>query len=114
MNSNIWITTEFPGKHQWLNAPEEVSFLRNLHRHLFKVRVEVKVKHSDRDVEFFILKGDVNRLLCNTLIPHLEKTPSMSCEMMGELIITELVKQKYKVQSVEVSEDAENGAIVTP
>jgi hypothetical protein len=35
--SRIQVRTSFVGVHQWKDAPDEVAFLRNLHRHVFKV-----------------------------------------------------------------------------
>lgn len=56
----IYINTSFVGFHRWDSAPEEVAFLRDLHRHIFNVKVTVEVSHNDRDVEFFLLKKDVD------------------------------------------------------
>ena len=112
MRTSIWITTEFPGKHMWPDAPAEVGFLRHLHRHLFKVRVEVEVKHDDRDVEFFILKNKVNSLIINELMPKLEKVKTLSCEHMGKFLWN-LLGEFYTVIEIQVSEDGENGARLT-
>ena len=38
-NRYIFITDKFEGYHKYVDAPEEVAFLRNAHRHLFGVRV---------------------------------------------------------------------------
>ena len=109
--TSVWVTAEFIGFHQWNNAPQEVSFLRNLHRHVFKVKAQVAVSHSDRDVEFFILQRDLKEVL-SLLRAKLSMDSGMSCEMMAEGIITSLQERGYVVEQVEVSEDGENGAIV--
>jgi 6-pyruvoyl-tetrahydropterin synthase len=112
MKSTVWVTTEFVGYHCWPDAPNEVSFLRNLHRHLFKVRVEVENK-ADRSVEFFILQRDVKTIL--SVLPTHEgdvgEHRTMSCEGMAHFIHSNL-NEKYNVSSVIVSEDGENGATV--
>lgn len=110
--TSIYVSTSFTGFHCWPQAPEQVAFLRVLHRHRFGVKVQVAVTHSDRDVEFFILQADVNEYVRNVLQPTLAKKQSMSCEMMAEAIIDGLTLKKYLVRSVEVNEDGENGALV--
>lgn len=118
--SKINVRTQFEGLHCWLNAPEKVAFLRNLHRHIFKVEITVDVKHDDRDIEFFILKNDVDKFLkeigyiyhpdmCN-----LRNLGSMSCEMMAKDISKHIVsKYKNSITTivVKVQEDDENSGM---
>ena len=42
----VVVKTEFEGFHSWEDAPDEVSFLRNLHRHIFHVTAKWKVNHD--------------------------------------------------------------------
>ena len=113
ISKHIWVTFQFVGFHHWPDAPEVVSFLRALHRHVFHVKVGVRVVQSDRDVEFFILKNDVRKAVTDTTLPELLNKPSMSCEMLAESIGSCLLSDGYNVMSVEVSEDGENGGVVT-
>lgn len=109
----IYINTSFVGFHRWDNAPEEVSFLRDLHRHLFNVKVTIEVSHNDRDVEFFLLKKDVD--FCIDRFDYaswLNGKLVWSCEMVAERLIRDLSLLEYKVVSVEVNEDWENGSII--
>lgn len=110
MERKVYVTLEFEGLHKWKDAPKEVGFLRNLHRHLFKVRVEVEVFHNDREIEFILLKREIERFVGRKF----KGKQVGSCEMIAEKILR-FVKRKYgknrKVE-VEVSEDGENGAIV--
>lgn len=105
----VYVTTSFVGYHRWTEAPAEVTFLRYWHRHVFHVKLTVRVDHSDRDVEFFMLKRDVDAYL---------KTAfdggrfAFSCEQIAEFIIAKMQSQRYEVHSCEVSEDGENGAVV--
>lgn len=110
--TEVAIRTNFAGLHHWPEAPKEVEFLRNLHRHLFGVRVNVSVAHSDRDVEFFLLQRDVEKYGIHTLVRHLEQNPRMSCEQMAQWIAEKVHERGYRVIQVEVNEDGENGAIL--
>lgn len=103
----IFITTQFAGFHKWDNAPEKVAFLRNLHRHLFKVKVYFKVNHNDRDLEFFIQKEEIDKEIRDYLKAH--ENIIESCE---EFCLF-LAKTDSRITKVEVNEDGENGAILT-
>lgn len=103
-----FVTLIREGYHKYPNAPEEVSFLRNLHRHLFHIRIQFEQTHSDRDIEYFIFK----RWLLEQL--HVGNVSNKSCEMLAEEI-REMVLKKIGYDRdviVEVNEDGENGAIV--
>lgn len=104
----IFVQSSFDGLHHWPEAPEEVSFLRSMHRHQFQVRATFAVEHADRELEFFILKARLNKQL-EELAKCLRKNPAMSCEMMAEYLLQRLAP----AVEIEVSEDGENGAIVT-
>jgi len=105
----IWVTTTFVGYHLWADAPDEVSFLRNNHRHLFYVCLEVAVKHLDREVEFFILKKQLNDFIDRHWS---EGHFASSCEMIAQSILEHFTAQHYHVRRVSVSEDNENGATI--
>lgn len=87
----------------------EVSFLRSLHRHEFHVKAEISVKHSDRDVEFFILQKELDSVCKNLYASKLLE--GVSCEMMAMAISDALASLGYSPVSVDVSEDGENGAV---
>lgn len=112
MESNqIFITTQFEGKHCWPDAPEQVAFLRDMHRHMFHVKVTVSVFHDDREIEFITLKSEVNAFIQDQLALWPEY---ISCEMMAEHILTYLMSV-YGINRdycIEVNEDGENGAII--
>jgi 6-pyruvoyl-tetrahydropterin synthase len=103
----VYCRTRFISFHKWGDAPIEVAFLRNLHRHEFHVKVAVSVTHSDRDVEFITLKNDVDKIIQDLRCTWDE---GQSCEMMAEAIYAKL--PLYKVFSIDVSEDGENGALI--
>ena len=63
MQTVVFCIESFEGIHCFPNAPEEVCYLRNAHRHIFNIKVEVNVFHDDRDVEFIMLKHRVREWL---------------------------------------------------
>ena len=103
--TRVFATTRFEGFHRWPQAPDEVGFLRDRHRHIFHVRAEKTVTHDDRDVEFILLKRAVEAEI-KTLSDE-EDMEAWSCERWA----TELL-QRLQLDKVEVSEDGENGAVV--
>jgi hypothetical protein len=100
----VWVTTRFVGYHRWKDAPDNVSFLRDYHRHVFHVQVAVDVLGHDREVEFFTLKSRVDAYIDHNWAG---RKFDASCEH----IAADLQKQ-FGAAWVEVSEDGENGAVV--
>lgn len=101
--NSIWIRFAFEGFHRWKDAPDEVAFLRDRHRHLFHVRVEWSVTHADRDREFFI-----EQRAARAAVAALQAAPGCeewSCEHWAARIL-----EATGASRVEVSEDGENGA----
>lgn len=109
----VWIKTSFVGFHCWPDAPAEVSYLRSLHRHTFNVRVCVSVDHSDRAVEFHLLKERVENC-CTKLRHELSELRHLSCEMLAESLTEQLLDKQLFVCSVQVDEDGECGAEIFP
>jgi hypothetical protein len=115
--TKVWITTALEGFHCWPEAPESVSFLRQPHRHIFKIRAESEICLS-RQIEFFQFKWAFNDFLVKTFPSQSFSTfgrhydfGSMSCEQIAAKILQEF--QSYELCEVSVSEDGENGATVT-
>ncbi len=113
-NTFVYVKTTFEGMHYWANAPEEVKFLRNPHRHLFYVTAMFQVDHPDRELEFFILQRKLNELVkYYTYKPGIEESiRPLSCEQFADLFFQYFCNTKYNIVSVDVSEDNENGARV--
>ena len=108
---NIIIKTQFTGFHQWSSAPDEVAFLRNLHRHQFRVRVIISVTYS-RQLEFFMVKKKLDDYIQSSLLFELRDNPEMSCEELA-LKIQGFLQSCYGSNiRVLVSEDGEVGAEV--
>lgn len=104
----IIVTGEYDGFHWYEGAPEEVAFLKNRHRHLFKWRAEIQVFHDERELEFFMVKATINR----QIIPFITQIDNLgSCEEQAARIVKGLINMYGADRwiSVEVSEDGENG-----
>jgi hypothetical protein len=103
----VYCTVLFEGIHCWPECPfEEVKYLRDPHRHIFHIKAHKQVFHDDRDVEFIMLKHQVETYLRDTY-PR-GRMGLTSCEMLGRELMN-----KFGLIEVEVSEDGENGAIVS-
>lgn len=103
----VVVNLKFEGIHSWKNCPfEDVSFLKNDHRHIFWVKAIKSVSHLDRDIEIIRFKRDLEDY-CNSLKPIIQKE-GWSCEKIANDILI-----NFDCESVEVLEDGENGAIIT-
>jgi len=116
MKTQIYVTTSFEGFHCWPQAPQEVFFLRQLHRHNFGVKVTLRVTHS-RAVEFILFKRKLDAVIKDELSPYIfSRENETSCEDMAMFVFNyfnTLPSYEGAVASVEVNEDNENGAIVS-
>ena len=103
--SLVWITAQFEGFHKYPAAPDGVEFLKEEHRHIFKLKVSIEVFHNDRDVEFILFKRFVESLTKEN------KFDFKSCEMISD-DLQKLISEKYPRRDIkiEVSEDGENGS----
>jgi len=111
--TEIFVRTTFVGYHNWPEAPEEVDFLRNRHRHVFHVEVHFPII-ADRQLEFFIMKRVVNEAI-NFTFPHDNLNGEFelgenSCENI--CLTLEGYLTKYNPTKIIVSEDNENGSIL--
>lgn len=106
METMVFCRFRFEAFHCWPEAPEIHSFLRVLHRHEFHVEVRKRVDGPDRAIEFIWLKGFCKRHVENKTRDS--ATKSWSCEHWAKWILDTI-----DADQVEVSEDGENGAIVT-
>lgn len=123
LNEEVFCTTQIEGTHSWSACPyDEVGYLRDPHRHMFHIKAYKHVTHSNRDVEFIMLKHRIESyLLTNYGKPIKHHTGweiadnKLICEfgeMSCEMIAKELIAQ-FDLSRCEVSEDGENGAEVT-
>ena len=101
----VFVTSIFEAFHRWKDAPDDVSFLRDYHRHLFHIKVGIEVAHLNRNIEFFQFKRKLDLFLSEN---YESQSMEKSCEMIADEILTH-----FDTSFVEVSEDGENGAIIT-
>lgn len=113
MKVSIIVSFQFEGFHCWEKAPNEHSYLRHTHRHMFHVRAKKTVQALDREIEFIALKremegwtkGEFGSYTVNgQLKPNAH---GASCEAMAKDLL-----MQFNLDSVEVLEDGENGAEV--
>mgnify|MGYP006220280153 CR=1 FL=1 len=102
----IWVTFQKEGIHKYPDAPDGVEFLKYPHRHIFHFRVELEVFHDGRDVEFILLKRELEGLYNKGTL----QLDYKSCEMMADDLF-EYIAREFPDRDViiEVSEDGENG-----
>ena len=111
IKKKIWVTFQKEGIHCYPAAATDpklkgVEFLANPHRHMFHFKIYLEVFHDDRDVEFILLKRELEALYGSGTL----KLDFMSCEMIAEELLAYL-KNQYAGRDVTiiVSEDNENG-----
>ena len=108
VDKNIWVTFQKEGIHKYPDAPEEVKFLRDPHRHMFHFKVTVEVFHNDRDIEFIMFK----RWLVALYDTNALQLDYKSCEMMADDLYAKIVAEyPGRNMLIEISEDGENGCL---
>lgn len=121
--TGIYVQTQFEGIHCYPEAPKGVEFLKNPHRHIFYVSIEMEVTHADRELEFILVKRDLD-----TYIERSSELGGKSCETIAR-DIQDYLKNRYPIDRTEfferqvplrhnrkvnvmVKEDNENGGFV--
>jgi len=104
MKRYIKVKFQFEGLHCWKDCPiNDVSFLKDSHRHIFYVTCTKEVTHNDRDIEIIMFKRELQAYMARKGMD----LGQSSCEMIAEDIL-----KQFGCHSVEVLEDNENGAIL--
>lgn len=105
----IWVTFQMKGFHRYPVAPEDVSYLRARHRHLFKFKVTISVTHNERDIEFHQFQTWLESLYAEGQL----EADNKSCETLAEELLTMIVtRYPGRLVEVEVSEDGECGSVI--
>jgi len=117
----IWVTFQKEGIHMYPGADkdpklatsdwDDVSFLGYPHRHMFHFKVTIEVFHDDREIEFIQFSRWLQRLFNEDVV----QLDYKSCEMIADDMIIE-IRKRYGTNRdvvIEVSEDNENGCVVT-
>lgn len=105
--THIVVKLQFEGWHCWPGAPEEHSYLRSSHRHVFHVEAKKQVSHENRAIEFIEFKRKLEAY-CRRLFTASQANPhALSCEAMAmDLLLS------FELSSCTVLEDNENGGEV--
>lgn len=120
ITKSIWVTFRKEGIHLYpaaLTDPKlktgdeyDVSFLGYPHRHIFHFKVRIEVFHDDRDIEFIQFKRWLENLYSQGTLELNHK----SCEMISDDLYKEIsTKFPGRFVEIEVSEDGENGSLIT-
>lgn len=110
MEKVVFCTLQIEGIHSWPGCDiEEVSYLKDPHRHMFHIKAYKEVSHADRDTEFIKLKHQIEQNLLGFYSGKYKCADfnDMSCEHIAEHLI-----KMFNLSACEVSEDGENGALV--
>jgi len=108
MTNYIWVKNQKEMLHCYPDAPDEVSFLKNMHRHIFHFKTYIEIFHNDRDLEFIMVKRFIDKLLITMDKNLLNK----SCEMLADILAEQIhIKYTGRKIKISVSEDNENGII---
>jgi hypothetical protein len=110
-SSTIVVKLEREFIHRYKDAPEDVAFLRQWHRHMLKLEIEIEVSHLDRELEFIMVKRYVNHLFnMNEIdLTYVEKSCETICKELIELLVK---KYGERDMVITASEDGENGGRV--
>jgi hypothetical protein len=104
------IQTRLEFLHHWTEAPEEVKFLRSLHRHELHIRVEFAQEHCDRHFEYIMEKRALDKWLADRKSTWPKRT---SCEDVCNFLLGYFRRYGPNLPiTIEVLEDGENGAIL--
>lgn len=110
----IWVSFQREGLHCYPAAAtdpklEDVSFLGNVHRHMFHFKVWISVYDNDREIEFIQFKRWLESLYGSGTL----SLSNQSCEMMSDALY-DRITERYPDRNVwvEVSEDGENGCLI--
>ena len=114
MYLDIEVPFSFYAKHKYRSAPKEVKFLKELHPHDFDCIVWIEVLTDDRELEFFLVREKLNKLIPSIKIFIANQGYGTSCEQIAKFILMRLVdwygvRRGYKVR---VSEDGKYAANV--
>ena len=117
-DTTVRCNLQFEGIHCYPEAPIEVEYLREPHRHIFGVEVEMDAFNDDREIEFIMLGHQVKKYIKS--FPHDEHDVAQlgdwSCEKVANKIADELLsvipRSDQRDIIVTVMEDGENGATV--
>lgn len=69
-SAEIIVSTKVVGFHRWPDAPPEVGYLAQKHRHIFTIKAAFFIDHDDRDLEYHKVIRDVRAVMRSTWSFH--------------------------------------------
>jgi len=113
-NRNIWVTFQKAGFHKYPAASidpalEDVSYLGNRHRHLFKFNIQIEIFHNDREIEFHQCLNYCESLFNTGAIDIDYKSVEM---LADDLYLHIAVRYPNRAVTISVSEDGECGCTI--
>lgn len=110
----IWVTFQRKGYHFYPDAPKEVDYLKDRHRHLFKFKVKIEVWHNDRNIEFHMFLNQIESWYDTGTLELNHKSCEMMADDLHQMLVNEyssvLPEDPLRECVIEVSEDGECGA----
>ena len=86
MKTTIITTNAVEGFHRWPDAPVNLAYLADRHRHIFTIECEFEVSHDDRDIEIITQQHQIKNFIRDRYgIPA--EFHSMSCEAIARQIV---------------------------
>lgn len=110
-HSYVYVNFDKVGFHRYPDAPEEVAYLRDIHRHVFEFKVSISVFHDDREIEFHMFKNWLTSLYDGGALQVDYKSCEMLCKDLLDQVLTKYNCAERRVV-IEVSEDGECGAVL--
>lgn len=107
MRTSVIVKFDMDGFHYYPNAPQEVRFLQNPHRHTFAITAAFRVTDLNREIEIFIMRNKMQQFLSGQYGNPCH-FGSMSCEMIAAVLVDKFMD--YGLDYVEVWEEATGGA----
>jgi hypothetical protein len=102
------VTFTHQGWHCWPSAPEHRAYLAAKHRHLFHFKVELRVFHQERDVEYHDLLT-----FASAINEGRDQFGNLSCETLAlDMLIKVTAHWPGRFCRVSCFEDGECGAVV--
>lgn len=113
MKQYVICAVDVEGFHRWPDAPSNLDYLRNRHRHIFQIRIEFEVFHRDREIEINLRQNKVKRYLLDKYATAdfyqgaegACEFGAMSCEQIAEELL-----DAFDAASCQVLEDGYGGA----
>ena len=108
--TTVIVRLQVEGLHRWKDAKDKcpaMSILSDMHRHVFHIECEKKVTHTDRDVEFILIKRRIESFIEAKWGRSPAHFHDLSCESIALALVIE-----FGLTMCQVLEDNENGGRV--